>query len=167
VGTTWGNDVDFLETSRVRRNDYSASLDLRPSDRLRVNATYVASAFTRRADGVQSTTTRIPRVKIEYQLARPIFVRVVSQYTASNREALVDPRTGQVIVLATGPSTASASNSLRTDWLFSYRPTPGTVFFFGYGGSMTEPDALSFTQLRRTSDAFFVKASYVFRLRAP
>ena len=48
VGATVGNDVDFQETSRVRRLDYNASLDLRPSSRLRVGATYVSSAFTRR-----------------------------------------------------------------------------------------------------------------------
>ena len=53
---------------------------------------------------------------------------------------------------------------LRTDWLFSYRPTPGTVFFVGYGGSMSEEDPLAFQRLRRTGDAFFVKGSYVFRL---
>jgi hypothetical protein len=88
---------------------------------------------------------------------------VVSQYTATRREALVDPRTGQVIVLASGPSTATSSNVLRTDWLFSYRPTPGTVFFVGYGGSMTEEDPLAFKRLTRRSDAFFVKGSYVFR----
>jgi hypothetical protein len=28
---------------------------------------------------------------------------------------------------------------------------------------MSEPDPLAFQQLRRTNDAFFVKASYVFR----
>jgi hypothetical protein len=48
AGATFGNDVDFLETSRVRRVDYNASLDLRPSSRLRVSATYVGSSFTRR-----------------------------------------------------------------------------------------------------------------------
>jgi len=45
--------------------------------------------------------------------------------------------------------------------LHSYRPTPGTVFFLGYGGSLSEPDPLAFDRLRRTGDAFFVKASYV------
>jgi hypothetical protein len=92
-----------------------------------------------------------------------LFVRVVSQYTATNREALIDPRTGSVINFANGPSTASASNVLRTDWLFSYRPAPGTVFFAGYGGSLSEEDPLAFRRLRRTADAFFVKASYLFR----
>lgn len=171
VSTTAGTDVDFLETSRVRRQDYSATLDLRPTERLRVAATYVSSAFYRRLDGVHSASTRIPRLKVEYQLARPIFVRVVSQYTATSHDALRDPRTGEILLLANDgsptPSTPNVSNALRTDWLFSYQPTPGTVFFLGYGGSMTEADPLAFTRLRRTSDAFFVKASYVFRLRAP
>jgi hypothetical protein len=167
AGTTVGNDVDFVETSRVRRTDYNATVDLRPSERLRVSATYMASAFTRRRDGTRSTFTRIPRLKVEYQLARPIFVRVVSQYTATHREPLVDPRTGQVLLVSTNgtltPSTVSASNALRTDWLFSYRPAPGTVFFLGYGGSLSEPDPLAFQRLRRTTDAFFAKASYVVR----
>jgi hypothetical protein len=163
VSTNVGNDVDFLETSRVRRLDYTASLDLRPSDRLRVSTTYQTTSFTRRSDGQRSAFARIPRLRVEYQLARPIFVRVVSQYTATRREALLDPRTSEVIVLASGPSTATSSNVLRTDWLFSYRPAPGTVFFVGYGGSMTEEDPLAFQRLRRTSDSFFVKGSYVFQ----
>ncbi|MEP6733502.1 MAG: carbohydrate binding family 9 domain-containing protein [bacterium] len=163
AGTTVGNDVDFLETSRVRRVDYNASLDLRPSERLRMNATYVSTSFVRRATGEQSAFARIPRLKAEYQLARPLFVRVVSQYTATNREALVDPRTGAVIVLGSSPSRASASNVLRSDWLLSYRPAPGTVFFVGYGGSLSEEDPLAFSRLRRTTDAFFVKGSYLFR----
>ena len=170
VGTTLGTDVDFLETSRARRVDYNASLDLRPSNRLRASLTYVSSQLTRRSDDERTTFTRIPRLKIEYQLARPIFVRVVSQYTATRRKALQDPRTGQILLVSRGDSliasSPTASNALRTDWLFSYRPTPGTVFFLGYGGTLTETDPLAFQQLRRTNDAFFVKASYAFRMRA-
>ena len=165
AGTTLGNDVDFLETSSVRRVDYNASLDLRPTERLRMSATYVSTSFARRATGEESAFARIPRLKAEYQLARPLFVRVVSQYTATRREALVDPRTGSTIVLASGAtSRPSASNVLRTDWLFSYRPAPGTVFFVGYGGSLSEEDPLAFRRLRRTGDAFFVKGSYLLHL---
>ncbi len=169
VGGTVGNDVDFQETSRVRRRDYNASLDLRPNERLRLGATYVSTRFTRRADGERIAETRIPRLRAEYQLARPVFVRVVSQYESSRRAALRDPRTGAVLLVpgtAGGwtPSAARSANALRTDWLFSYRPRPGTVFFAGYGNTLAEPDALAFSQLRRTGDAIFVKASYVFRL---
>ena len=167
VGATYGNDVDFFEAAAVRREDYSASLDLRPSNQLRVNATYVSSSFTRRSDGVHSATTRIPRLTIEYQLGRPLFVRVVSQYTASAREPLMDPATGRTLLVASGsgtfvPSTQQTSNLLRADFLLSYRPSPGTVFFAGYGNSLTEPDPLAFQLLRRTTDGFFVKVSYVF-----
>ena len=170
VGVATGNDVDFLETSRVRRLDYNASLDLRPTQQLRIGATYVSSAFTRRSDGVRSVSTRIPRVKAEYQVTRSVFVRIVTQYTATTRSALLDPRTGQLLYVvgdnttqSLTPSMERIANGLRTDWLFSYRPSPGTVFFAGYGNSMTEPDPLAFRRLRRTNDGFFVKVSYLFQ----
>ncbi|MGI8508040.1 MAG: DUF5916 domain-containing protein [Gemmatimonadaceae bacterium] len=167
VGFATGNDVDFLETSRVRRLDYNASLNLRPTQQLRIGATYVSSAFTRRSDGVRSVSTRIPRVKADYQVTRSVFVRLVTQYTATMRSALLDPRSGRVLLVNSdstySPSIESVANGLRTDWLFSYRPSPGTVFFVGYGNSTTEPDALAFRRLRRTSDGFFVKLSYLFQ----
>jgi hypothetical protein len=167
AGLTTGNDVDFLETSRVRRFDYNATLNLRPTQQLRIGATYASSSFTRRSDGARSASTRIPRVKAEYQVTRAIFVRVVTQYTATTRSALIDPRSGEVLLVSEDstylPIAGSISNGLRTDWLFSYRPSPGTVFFAGYGNSMTEPDPLALRRLRRTSDGFFVKLSYLFQ----
>ena len=168
VGTAFGNDIDFFETSPVHRVDFNLSLDLRPDDRLRVSATYVSSRFTRRSDGAQVVSMRIPRLKIEYQLARPLFVRVVSQYTASEQQPLVDPATGRTLLVSDGnggfvTSVAQASNMLRADFLLSYRPSPGTVVFAGYGNGLTESDPLAFRQLTRTTDGFFVKLSYLFR----
>ncbi len=91
----------------------------------------------------------------------------MAQYTASKREPLLDWQTGAPIRYDSSgtfvPYGASVSNALRADWLFSYRPTPGTVFYFGYGNTMTEPDPLRFQELRRVSDGFFVKGSYLFR----
>ncbi|MFI5311161.1 MAG: DUF5916 domain-containing protein, partial [Gemmatimonadales bacterium] len=167
VSMTTGHDVDFFEASSVRRADYNASLDLRPDERLRLNATYVSSSFTRLSDGVRSLTTRIPRLKVEYQVSRPVFVRVVAQYQASVREPLLDPATGRTLLVSDSnggyaASTENRSNTLRADFLFSYRPSPGTVFFAGYGNSLTEADPLAFQRLRRTGDGFFLKASYLF-----
>ena len=168
LGTFVGNDVDFGETSRVRRRDWNASLDLRPNERLRLTATWLSTAFLRRSDGSRSAATRIPRLKLEYQLARPIFVRLVTQYQATERDALRDPRSGTVILVrnrdgSITPSVATASNALRADWLFSFRPNPGSVFFAGYGSTLTEPDPLAFRDLRRSGDGFFLKASYLLR----
>ncbi len=167
AGVTCANDVDFLETSRVERTAYNASLDLRPNSRVRVNATYASNEFIRRLDGTSSFSTRIPRLKMEYQVARPVFVRLIAQYEASRREALRDYRTGKVLLTRRTDgtyvaSTRRESNLLRADWLFSYRPRPGTVFFAGYGSSMVEPDALALNGLRRVSDGFFLKASWLF-----
>ena len=92
----------------------------------------------------------------------------MGQYDARRQDALRDPRTDLPIVLGSGGvysrAAASALNDFRVDWLFSYRPNPGTVFFAGYGGSLTEPDAFTFRTLRRTTDGLFVKLSYLFRL---
>jgi hypothetical protein len=113
-------------------------------------------------------TEKIPLLKVEYQLSRPNFNRFVGQYDAQEHEALRDPRTGEPLLLRGDSgfvqSTASRSNDFRIDWLFSYRPLPGTVFFAGYGNSLTERDPLAFRQLRRVDDGFFFKLSYLFRM---
>jgi hypothetical protein len=53
---------------------------------------------------------------------------------------------------------------LRTDWLFSYQPTPGTVVFAGYGSTLAEDDKAAPRRLLRLNDGFFVKVSYLWRL---
>ena len=167
ANVTTGNDVDFFEAAPVRRADFSASLDLRPDERVRMSATYISSSFTRRSDGTRTLSARIPRLKLEYQLTRSVFVRVVAQYEATDRMPLHDAASGRpLFVSGTNgtyvPSTENKSNTLRADFLFSYRPSPGTVIFAGYGNTLTESDPLAFQQLRRVSDGFFLKASYVF-----
>jgi hypothetical protein len=168
TSVTTGTDVDFFEASSVRRVDYGATLDLRPDERLRVSATFASSSFTRLRDGMRTLTTRIPRLKAEYQVSRPVFVRVVAQYEANVRAPLLDPGTGLPLLVRSADGTYAASverrsNTLRADFLFSYRPSPGTVFFAGYGNSLTEVDPLAFQRLRRTGDAFFLKVSYLLR----
>ena len=85
----------FLETSRVNRMAYNATVDLRPNTRVRVDATYASNEFARRLDGDSSFSTRIPRLTMEYQLARPLFVRVIAQNEATRRDVLRDYRTGE------------------------------------------------------------------------
>ena len=58
----------------------------------------------------------------------------------------------------------STSNEFRMDWLFSYRPTPGTLFYLGYGSTLEEPEEFRFRDLQRRVDGFFAKASYLFRI---
>ena len=104
---------------------------------------------------------------MEYQLARPIFVRVIAQYEATRRDVLRDYRTGSILQTnashgSYAPTVLRESNLLRSDGHFSYRPRPGTVFFAGCRGSMTESDPRAFNGLRRVSDRFFLNASWLF-----
>ena len=88
----------------------------------------------------------------------------MGQYVAQDQAALRDPRTGQPLLVAGAPAAALSTNDFRHDVLFSYKPTPGTVIFLGYGASLTEPEAFGFQSLARTSDGFFLKGSYLLRM---
>ena len=178
----WGNDENFYEwaSSSVMITTYG--LTFRPTDKLRMNATYNLQSFNRRSDGSIVANNRIPRLKVEYQIARPIFVRLVGEYDSFYRDALRDEGgTGLPIIAAdacnnyvVGVTRSCQNSSFRGDFLFSYQPNPGTVVFLGYGAGYADtrtasqpfefPGSFGFRGYNRLNDALFVKASYLFRL---
>ena len=84
-------------------------------------------------------------------------------FSARNARGKLSSPGGQPLLVNGSVAGPVVTNAFRVDVLFSYKPTPGTVFFFGYGASLTEPDAFRFQNLTRRSDGFFLKASYLFR----
>ena len=144
-------------------------ISLRPSDRARVEGTFDYQDYWRRSDHSLVGRNMIPRVKFEYQLTRAVFMRLVGEYDLSEHDDLRDEtRTNYPLIIDGQPATALRSRSVHGDYLFSYQPTPGTVFFLGYGSRADgEPDPLqrfNWQPLRRASDYFFAKYSYLFRL---
>ena len=112
----------------------------------------------------------MPRVKIEYQLFRSVFLRLVGQYVAREQDTLRDdgrtdrPLLGFDATSGTyAPLTRQARNDIRMDGLFSYQPSPGTVIFAGYGSTLADERAFRFADVERRADGFFVKLSYLFR----
>jgi hypothetical protein len=169
AGVTIGTTAAFFEPAPADALSGNATLTWRPTEQLRMEGRYVYSQLNRERDGSRLSTAHIPRLKLEYQLSRPIFVRFVGQYTAQEQDALRDPATDQPILIRNddgtfSPAEVETQNDLRVDFLFSYHPTPGTVFYLGYGSSMTEEDAFTFQDVNRVSDGFFVKLSYLFQL---
>jgi hypothetical protein len=165
----WGRDENFLEWQSSDILFVTGNVTVRPTGRLRLDGAYQIQRFARPSDGSVAGQSQIPRLRAEYQLARPVFVRFVGQYVAAQQDSLRDDgRTNGAVFRRVGSTYrrlgARSANTFRGDVLFSYQPTPGTVFFAGYGETMTEPDALRFRDLRRTADGLFVKASYLFRL---
>jgi len=154
----------FPEASEGRQSAVTTVATLRPTPALRLEARWVLQRLTRARDGSRFSTANIPRLKVEYQLRRAIFVRYIGQYFAEDQAALLDPRTGQPLFVNGSAAGPVVTNAFRNDVLFSYKPTPGTVLFLGYGASLTEADAFQFRNLSRTSDGFFLKLSYLFRM---
>ena len=168
----WGQDENFYEWSSANILNFTFNVSVRPIDKLRMDAGYQHIEYNRKTDGSTVGIRKIPRLKVEYQIARPMFFRVVGQYDAEQQAALYDDsRTGYAIVrplpyrgFVVERDLGFARNDLRVDWLFSYQPTPGTVMFAGYGGSYDGPEHLRFREMQRTEDSFFVKLSYLLRM---
>src|SRR6266850_1291049 len=159
-----GKGVIFSEAAESRGLNAFVGITWKPTSALRVDGQWVHQRLTRAQDGSWFSTANIPRVKIEYQLRRDIFFRYVGQYTAQEVDALRDPRNGDPLLINGTTQPRRTDTEFRNDLLFSYRPIPGTVLFFGYGTSLTEPEPFNFGRLTRTGDGFFLKASYLFRM---
>src|SRR6266487_3471426 len=164
-----GHDENFFEWASADLLLLSVDVSYRPTERLRNSVSYFWQQVNRPTDGSLVNVGRVLRAKLEYQLSRPLFVRVVGQYIQDKTDSLRDDsRTGAPILIS-GPgglsrSAASHSNLFHADVLLSYQPVPGTVVFAGYGSNMLDEDAFQFRRLTRTDDAFFLKLSYLFRL---
>ena len=170
----WGHDESFLEWASADIVMFNAGIDWRPSDQLRFNGTYQLQRVGRRSDGSTVDIQHIPRLKVEYQVSRPIFLRLVGEYASERQDALRDHTRTEAPLLIFDPdvndfvrATAFDRRSFRGDLLFSYQPNPGTVLFAGYGSTLrdpVDPDDPLRTGLRRVGDGFFLKMSYLFRM---
>jgi hypothetical protein len=166
-----GRDENFFEWSSADIVFATYALDYRPTTQLRISPQYQLQSYDRRTDGSTVGVGRIPRLKVEYQMSRAVFVRFIGEYNSQSQDALRDDSRTNLPIAVRDPATglftvptAFERNRFRVDALFSYQPTPGTVFFAGYSSILTEPRALRFDRLQRSSDGFYVKASYLFRL---
>ena len=164
-----GQDENFFEWAQANIDYLNVTVNGRPSDRLRISGTLQYQDYWRRTDHSLVGRNVIPRLKVEYQLTRSIFMRAVGEYDLSETDDLRDEtRTFYPILIGGQRAYATRTHGLHGDYLFSYQPNPGTVLFFGYGSAGSgAPDPLerfNFQPIRRTSDYFFVKYSYLMRM---
>ena len=166
----WGRDENFFEWSPADIDYVAVTADYRPTDKLRLEARYIYQDYVRRSDRSYVGLRHLPRLKVEYQLTRAAFLRVVGDYDINRQDTLRDDgRTELPIVIhdpETGtyqPATGFQQKRLRLEFLFSYQPIPGTVLFAGYGSRLVDQEQRGLS-LRRESDGFFLKISYLFRV---
>jgi len=156
----WAPGDIYLLESKIKWN---------PTDQIRMSLRYNQQQNYRPSDKTLVSESRTPRIKIEYQISSSIFLRGVVQYTSRFRDSLRDNSRTELPIYFKNKdegfdlSTPNESNSIQADFLFSYRPTPGTLLFLGYGSAMTEPSRFRFQSVERQSDGYFLKVSYLFR----
>jgi hypothetical protein len=169
----WGRDENFAEWASGDILWINAGVNLTPTDQLRANFSLSYTKVNRPSDGSRVQLQMVPRARLEYQLTRALQLRLISQYALETRDSLRDDsRTNLPIVIRNNDGSYSRAldfrnGTLRNDILLTYLPSPGTVFYLGYGASHLEqgepaPDQPRF---RRTNDAFFLKVSYLFRMQ--
>jgi hypothetical protein len=170
----WGNDENFFEWSPGRILIGNLGLNWRPTGQLRLEGTYALQQTRRRSDGSLVNVAHLPRLKLEYQLSRPLFIRLVAEYNHERQDSLRDDTRTEAPLLQFDPEmgdfvrlTAFKRSSFRGDVLFSYQPNPGTVVFLGYGSTLQDPldpaDPRR-TGWRRVEDGLFLKMSYLFHM---
>jgi hypothetical protein len=165
----FGRDENFFEWATADIAIATAEVTWRPTNQLRIDAQYQHQEYNRR-DHTTVGLRRIPRLKVEYQATRSVFVRVVGQYDSDWHDDLRDDtRTNGALLQRRADGsfarlTSESNNSLRVDWLFSWQPTPGTVFFAGYGATDVGAEPMRLRNLTRRDDGIFVKLSYLYQL---
>jgi hypothetical protein len=162
---TWtgGAAAIFAEGSEGRVNRLDATVGVRPSPGVRIEGLAAISRLTRERDGSLYSRTIIPRLKVEYQPNRSLLFRVVSELRDEKTDALRIAGSPTVLYIDGVASTPMNDRRLRTDWLISYEPSPGTVAFLGYGSTLERPETDGLSRLRREQDGFFLKVAYQFR----
>jgi hypothetical protein len=166
----WGKDENFFEWANANILYSTIEVAWRPTERLRVDLTHNIQSFIRRTDNSYVGVRKVPRLKLEYQATRSIFLRYVGEYSTNYRDTLHDDSRSELPIVIVAPDGTYAptgvlrQRALRSDWLFSYQPTPGTVFFAGYSNRLATADGSLERQLQRSSDGFFLKFSYLIRL---
>ena len=166
-----GVDENFPEWSSAKVGIANLGLNVRPTDQLRISGTWNYEYYNRRTDGTRVLTRNVPRVRVEYQVTRQVFVRIIGEVARLQQDSLRDDSRTNLPVYFRGSNgaltRAVAFDRLRgrLDFLFSYLPTPGTVVYFGYGNTSRADRPGGTRDLQPNRDVFFAKLSYLFRLR--
>ena len=159
-----GLDVNFFPAVRVtpamgNATDASAGLVIKPGSRLQLEEKYI---FSRLGDPIRRGVifeNHLMRSKLNYQLSRPMSIRMIVDYNALSGNPLI--------------ANLERSRRMNYDFLFTYLVHPGTAIYAGYSDryenlliNPANPLALLRTAdiNHLTARQFFIKLSYAFRM---
>ena len=166
-----GHDENFSEWRAPSLRLLQLGRDVAADHRTAPRRATTGSRSDRPSDGSTVMVGRIPRVKVEYQVARPLFIGLVGQYMETDRLAAGRRRSARPSSSrrSDGMGPEAADNVFHPDVLVSYQPDPGTMILAGYATDAqdTNPQpgpAFGFRDLTRSDDVIFVKLTWLFRM---
>ena len=145
VSIVKGGTIDFANSRQAQQLRLTAGSTYNLFGRLTGEVSYTQQALDVEG-GQRLFVARLTQASAVQHLTPRTFVRVILQYRDTSR----DPR------LYRAPVGAS-SRQLFSQWLFSYKVNPQTVFLAGYSDRASGTDLLD---LARTDRTFFLKVGY-------
>lgn len=154
----------FAEGSRGFEVQLSPGIEIIPDDAWRVDLNHTWSRLWRTDDDSRFSTVNLSRVRVQYQFGKSLFARAIAQYDLEQRDALRHPENGLPIAVGGVRQDASDRGDFQGQFLVSYEPSPGTIFFMGYSRLMQGQSDYRLGSKDLLQDGFFVKLSYLFRM---
>ncbi len=153
----------YVEASSAFEFLVEPVINFRPTTSLLLDFSHLYSRLYRQHDDSIFSTTNITRVKLQYQFSKPLLTRAIVQYNLSDRDTLRDPASGQPLVIDGERYDAASDGTVEGQFLLSYEPSPGTIFYVGYSFFREGPHTYDPSQMVPMAEGLFIKFSYLFR----
>ncbi|NQT27793.1 carbohydrate binding family 9 domain-containing protein [candidate division KSB1 bacterium] len=145
----YGDQIDYANCQLGERLRISPEVELRLGLRLKVETNYTWERLD--VDQGWLYTANIGMLRVIYQFTKRTFLRGIFQYRDYERN----------VALYNDEETDPRSKGLFTQFLFSYKINPQTVFFLGYSDDYYGDNQIDMTQTNRT---IFAKLGYAYML---
>ena len=160
----YGEMPIFAEAARGLELQARPDVTIRPTASFQFQLSHTFSRLWRQRDDTEFSTVHISRFRGQYQLSKPLFVRAIIQYNLEDRSALRDPVTELPLLIGGSTSERREEGTFQGQFLLSYEPSPGTIFFVGYTRVEEGERTYRLSRMQPTEDGLFVKLSYLFRM---
>jgi len=154
----------YAEASRGLEFQANGELEMRPTHALSLSLSHTYSHLRRVRTGERFSLANISRGTVQYQFSKALFVRAILQYNLEKRATLRDPVSKQPLVVDGERADAQTRGRFEGQFLVSYEPSPGTIFYAGYSRFMRGAYDYRWARMDLVEDGLFVKLSYLFRL---
>jgi hypothetical protein len=140
----YGDSIDYSNARQAIGMNFLPSLEFSLGKHINVNLQHAYQRLSLKSDEI--FTANLSQVRLIYNFNVRMFVRVIVQYldVARNPDLYVFP-------------TPDKTQTVFTQFLFSYKLNPQTVLFIGYSDNYLGMTNIDITQTDRT---FFVKLGY-------